>query len=174
MRQSPFGGPVVAFVLSLIALAGACTQNEPEIEETSVGVSGRDAEAVEAQLAQRISDYLEVLTAHRDADVAGEYYTEDARLVGPGMDMDRPTLVEGMRGTFEAGVEVQVNRRTLEVFVHGDAAYEIAQAEDVFLSPDGETADTFRNNMFIRWERGEDGEWRFDRVLLSPIDAPGQ
>jgi ketosteroid isomerase-like protein len=144
------------------------------MEEDSVGTSGGDAEAVEAQLAQRISDYLEVLTVHRDADVAREYYTEDAKLVGPGMDMDRPSLVEGMRGTFEAGVQVQVDRRTIEVFVHGDVAYEIAQAEDVFLSPDGATADTLRNNMFIRWERGEDGEWRFDRALLNPINAAGQ
>jgi uncharacterized protein (TIGR02246 family) len=120
-------------------------------------------------LAQRISDYLEVLTVDRDADAAREYYTEDARLLGPGMDMDRPGLVENMRATFESGIKVQVDRRTIEVFVHGDVAYEIAQAEDVFLSPDGATADTLRNNMFIRWRRGEDGEWRFDRALLSPI-----
>jgi ketosteroid isomerase-like protein len=139
-----------------------------------VGTSGNNAEAIEAELAQRISDYVEVLTVHRDADLAGDYYTEDARLVGPGMDLDRLTLVEGIRETFEAGIQVQVNRRTLEVFVHGDVAYEIAQAEDVFLRPDGATADTSRNNMFIRWQRGEDGEWRFHRALLSPIDAAGQ
>ena len=147
---------------------------EPETEEIPVGISGSNADAVKAEIAQRISDYLEVLTVHRDADAAREYYTEDARLVGPGMAMDRPSLVEGMRGTFEAGIQVQVNRRTLEVFVHGDVAYEIAQAEDVFLTPDGETADTLRNNMFIRWKRGEDGEWRFHRALLSPIDPPAQ
>ena len=136
--------------------------------------SGSSAEAVEAELAQRISDYLEVLTVHRDADLARDYYTEDARLVGPGMDLDRQSLVEGMKGTFGAGIQVQVNRRTLEVFVHGDVAYEIAQAEDVFLSPDGTTANRLRNNMFIRWKRGEDGEWRFHRALLSPIDAIDQ
>ena len=174
MRRVSLGRLAVAFALSLVAVTSACTPNQPDVEEVPPGVSRGDAEAVEAQLSQRISDYLEVLTVHRDANVAGEYYTGDARLVGPGMDMDRPTLVESMRSTFEAGIQVQVNRRTLEVFVHGDFAYEIAQAEDVFLSPDGATADTIRNNMFIRWERGEDGEWRFDRALLSPIDAVGQ
>ena len=51
--------------------------------------------------------------------------------------------------------------------MHGDAAYEIAQAEDTFLSPDG-SSNTTRNNMFIRWERGADNNWRFARVLLSP------
>ena len=39
----------------------------------------------------------DVLGVHRDADLAGEGYTEDARLVGPGVNVDRPTLVEGMR-----------------------------------------------------------------------------
>ena len=144
------------------------------MEEIPVETSGSSTGTVEAELARRISDYIEILTVHRDADLARDYYTEDARLVGPGMDLDRQSLVEGMRGTFEAGIQVQVNRRTLEVFVHDDVAYEVAQAEDVFLSPDGATADTLRNNMFIRWKRGEDGEWRFHRALLSPIDAVGQ
>jgi ketosteroid isomerase-like protein len=148
--------------------------------KTSVGAEGfaesrgAHAEAAKAEIAQRISDYLEVLTVFRDADMAGEFYTEDARLLGPGMDADRPSVVEGMKDTFGSGIQIQVNRRTLEIFYHGDVAYEIARAEDVFRSPDGATADTLRNNMFIRWERGEDGEWRFDRALLSPVDPSGQ
>ena len=174
MRRFSLGWPLLAFVLCLVGVTSACTPNQPDVEEVPTGVSGGDTEAIASQLSQRISDYIDVLTVHRDADMAGEYYTGDARLVGPGMDMDLPTLVESLRSTFEAGIQVQVNRRTLEVFVHGDFAYEIAQAEDVFLSQDGATADTLRNNMFIRWERGEDGEWRFDRALLSPIDAVGQ
>ncbi|MGD2122967.1 MAG: nuclear transport factor 2 family protein [Gemmatimonadota bacterium] len=155
-------------------------------QKTSVGgggspqAGGAHAEAAKAEIAQRISDYLEVLTAAhdadgaRDAEIAGGYYTEDARVLGPGMDSDRPSLIETMRSTFESGVQVQVNRQTLEIFYHGDVAYEIARTEDVFLSPDGATADTLYNNMFIRWERGEDGKWRFDRALLSPVGSSGQ
>ena len=91
----------------------------------------------EAAIAERASSYLEQLTEERGAEAARDYYTEDARLLGPGMDLDRSGVIEGMRAVFEAGNEVQVNRRTLELFVHGDAAYEIAQAEDTFLSPQG-------------------------------------
>jgi len=160
--------------LSFTALIGACTPDASEEEGGSGELRAGDAEAVEEEIAQRISDYLEVLRVARDADVAGEYYTEDARLLGPGMDSDRRSLVEGMRSTFDSGVQVQVNRQTIEVFSHGDVAYEIAVAEDVFQNPDGTTADTLHNNMFIRWERGGDGKWRFDRVLLSPVDSPDQ
>ena len=123
--------------------------------------------AAQAAITERISSYLEVLTVVRDAEVARDYYTEDARLLGPGMDLDQSGVVEGIRAVFEAGIEVQFDRRTLEFFVHGDAAYEIAQANDTFLSPDG-SSNTMRNNLFIRWERGVDDEWRFARVLLSP------
>lgn len=127
----------------------------------------------EAAIAERVSSYLRVLTVERDADAAKDYYTEDARLLGPGMDLNRSGVVEGIRAAFGAGMEVQVNRRTLEIYVHGDTAYEIAQAEDTILGPDG-SSDTMRNNMFIRWEKGTDDQWRFARVLLSPQGSTDQ
>ena len=129
----------------------------------SIDATGRQA----AEIADRIASYIDVLTVTRDADLAGAYYTEDAMLLGPGMNVDHAGVVEGVRAAFDAGITVEVKRETLELFVHGDTAYELAQAEDTFLNPDG-TSNTLRNNMFIRWERGSDGAWRFARVLLSP------
>lgn len=124
-----------------------------------------------AEITERIAEYLEHLTVTRDADAAADYFTDDVRFLGPGTDLDRAAILDGIRGAFDADVKVQVRRRTLELFVHGGSAYEIAQAEDTFLNPDG-TSNTIRNNMFIRWERGDDARWRFARVLLSPQDAP--
>ena len=124
-----------------------------------------------AEIAKTISSYIECLTLQRDARAAGDYYTADARMLGPGMDLDRAALIEGMRAAFDSYPEVRVNRQTLELFVHGDTAYEIARADDTFVSRDGTSA-TIRNNLFIRWERGEDGAWRFARVLLSPQQSP--
>lgn len=124
-----------------------------------------------AEITERITGYLRHLTVTRDADAAADYFTADARMLGPSTDLDRAAILDGIRGAFDAGVEVQVSRRTLELFVHGDSAYEIAQTEDTFLHADG-TSNSLRNNMFIRWERGDDARWRFARVLLSPQDAP--
>ena len=126
--------------------------------------------AAMAAIAERTSSYVEQLTSSRDAEAARDYYTEDARLLGPGIDLDRSAVIDGIRAAFEAGIEVLVSRRTLELFVHDDAAYEIAQAEDTLVNPDG-TSETMRHNMFIRWERGDDARWRFARVLLSPQGA---
>ena len=120
---------------------------------------------VPAEIAKRISSYIECLTVQRDAQGAGDYYTADARLLGPDLDLDRAAMIEGMHAAFASYPEVKVNRRTLEFFVHGDTAYEIARADDTFVSPDG-TSETMRNNLFIRWKRGEDGAWRFARLVL--------
>lgn len=120
-----------------------------------------------AAIEERINSYLDQLTTTRDLEAAADLYTEGARLLGPDTDMDRSAVVEALRSVFEGGVEVKVNRQTVELFVHGDVAYEIAKAEDTLVNPDG-SSNTLRNNLFIRWERGSDGEWRFARVLLSP------
>ncbi len=127
---------------------------------------GADQNAAEA-IGQSIDGYLEQLTGKRNLEAAADFYTQDARLIGPGTDMGRADVVETLRSVFEGDIQVQVNRRTLELFVHGDAAYEVAQAEDTLVNPDG-SSQTLRNNLFIRWDKGVDGRWRFARVLLSP------
>lgn len=123
-----------------------------------------------AEIEERIGSYLEQLTLARDAEAARDFYTQDARLLGPGTDLDRAGVLDAIRSAFEAGMELRAERRTLELWVHGDAAYEIARADDTFLSPDGPSK-TIRNNLFIRWQKGDDGRWRFARVLLSPRES---
>lgn len=155
-------------VMSITVLISACGSQElsPTDDARADGIEVLADPA--AAIADRVSGYIEDLTVHRDAELARDYYTEDARLLGPGIDLNRESLVAGIRAVFDAGTQVQVNRSTLELFVHGDSAYEIARAEDIFVSPDSTTADTTRNNLFIRWKRGADGKWRFDRVVLGP------
>ena len=122
---------------------------------------------MDAAIADRISGYLSVLTVERDADAVAEYYTDDARLLGPGMDLDKAGVVDGLRSLFGAGMRLEIDRRTIELFVHGDAAYELAQAEDTILRPDG-SSETLQQRMSIRRKKGPDNQWRFARILLSP------
>ncbi len=130
--------------------------------------SDSDSAKTAKEISKRIFDYLDALK-RQDVQAAGEYWTEDSRLIGPGIDLDRSHLLEGLRSAFAAGIQVNVLKRsTIEFFIHGDVAYEIAQAEEVLLNPGTTSSDTIRNNLFIRWEKGSDGNWRFDRVLLGP------
>ena len=122
-------------------------------------------------ISKRIFGYLDALK-RQDVQAAGEYWTEDSRLIGPGIDLDKSHLLEGLSSTFAAGVQFNVVKRpTIELFVHGDVAYEIAQAEEVLFNPRTTSSDTMRNNLFIRWEKGSDGNWRFARVVLGSQTA---
>lgn len=132
-----------------------------------VEAAGPAQSAAAVAIAERIDSYLEELAVKRDVEAAGDFYTIGTKVLGPDIDLDRAGVIDAIRSVLDAGVEVKFNRRTLELFVHEDAAYEIAQADDTFLNPDG-TSNTMRNNLFIRWEKGSDGKWRFARVLLSP------
>jgi ketosteroid isomerase-like protein len=120
-----------------------------------------------------VSGYLAAIEG-ADVAAAGDYWAEDARLIAPGVSLDRASLLDGVRSIFGAGTRVRVQRRTVELFVHDNAAYEIAQAEEVFATPGSARPDTTRNNMFVRWEKGADGLWRFSRAVVGPQGAGAQ
>jgi ketosteroid isomerase-like protein len=165
-------GAIITFtaVGSLLTACGTETSDPPE------GGPGVEAEtdAATGEIAERVAEYLAAIEG-ADVAKAGDYWAENARLIGPGIDLNRQNVLEGMQSVFDAGTRVDVlGRKTVELFVHGKFAYEIAQAEEAFLASGGMPADTMRNNMFVRWERGPDDKWRFSRVVLGPQSAPVQ
>lgn len=123
-----------------------------------------------AEIAARIAAYLDALE-RADLNEARQYWTKEATLLVPGAYMERDEVLQGMAAAFERGRVDVMDRSTLDLFVHGDAAYEIARVEEVFI-PDAGAADTMRNNLFVRWAKGPDGEWRFDRAVIGPQEVP--
>lgn len=170
MRESTSAKTAMAITVASVAGLAACPSGDA-LPDEDPGAGQRQAGAA-AQISERTSGYLETLE-RGDVEGAGDYWTEDATLLGPGIELDRANILAGMRSVVDADTRVDVlDRRSIEMFVHGDAAYELARAEEVFVGPGAPSADTARNNMFVRWERGSDGAWRFDRVLLSPREEP--
>lgn len=135
------------------------TDREPAAAQTS-----SDTRAIK----DAIAAYLAALE-RGDAATASEYWDPDSRTLGPGMDLDHTSSLAFIRSTFAAGTRVDILvRRTIELDVYGEFAYEIAQAEEVFIPGGQAKPDTLRNNIFVRWKRGGDGKWRFNRVLVGP------
>jgi ketosteroid isomerase-like protein len=162
--------PRAAAAIGAVALLCACDRKDVEPSEGRGVVQA--GEVSSRDIAQRVSGYLAAIQT-ADVAAAGEYWAEDARLTGPGMDLSRQAVLDGMTSTFRAGTRVRVvERKSLELFAHGNAAYEVAEAVEVFVTPSSTAGDTTRNNMFIRWVRGSDGKWRFSRVLISPKTVP--
>jgi ketosteroid isomerase-like protein len=156
-----------ATIAMLVSALAACEQSARRSEGGSVAV---DANAAAIQVRDAASAYVSALE-RGDSATAIAYWDPESRVLGPGMDLDGARTVEFMRSVFASGTRIDVlDRRTLELEVYGDLAFELAQAEEAFLPRDGRP-DTVRNNLFVRWKRGADGKWRFNRVLVGPQAA---
>lgn len=164
-------------ILPFVVVPGiiACEPAEPaqEMAEPAAGMTTADATAVRAELEGR-------LEAYERAALAGEIpgmlalWTDDAQLLEPGMNMtgsDLPGFYEELFTSGGATVSA-IDIRTSEVFVHGDVAYSIGDYDEtVSMGPDAEPM-TIHNNYFARWERGADGAWKIDRLVVGAVDAP--
>ena len=160
---------IAAMSLLLSSVTGCGTQ--PRSTRADSGVPQMQTSGASSEIAETIEAYLAALE-RGDAAAAADYWDTNVSLLGPGLDLDYKRTVEGIRATFEAGTRVDIlSRQTVELFVHGDAAYEIARAEEVFIRRGAPRPDTVRNNIFVRWKKGGDGKWRFHRVLLGPQAA---
>ncbi len=129
-----------------------------------------DEAAVRQELTDRMAAYGNLLVAG-DLDAAMAYMTDDARLLEPGIDVSGAAVGEYVRDFFSTGASISMfEPRAYDYFVHGDVAYEIGEYDET-LVVSGEPQ-TVENYYFIRWEKGADGQWRFDRIVIGPRAAP--
>ncbi len=146
---------VSAFAFLLVGMACA-----PAVDEA----------AVRQELTDRMAAYGNLLVAG-DLDAAMAYMTDDARLLEPGIDLSGAAIGEYLREFFSTGATVSFfETETYDYFIHGDVAYEIGEYDETVEA--GGEQQVVENYYFIRWEKGADGEWRFDRIVTGPRAAP--
>jgi ketosteroid isomerase-like protein len=154
-------------VLALFGFFTACqTSGEPD----PAADPGADAEVAQ-QLAERLDAYEQALLTGQAAPVKS-FWTDDARVLVPGADLIGSELASFIDDFFAAGGVIRsVEFRTADIFVHGDAAYELGQYEETgqvgIQEPEHVSA-----NYFLRWERQPDGSWKIDRFVSGPTAAP--
>ncbi len=146
--------------LAVGLLIGACAP----AEEPAV-----DTEAIRQELTDRMAAYKEAVLSS-DVDGSIEFWTPDARILEPGMDLSGNEVGEFMREFFGTSRVLSFDIEAYDQFVHGDVAYEVGEYDET-IEVEGEQQ-TIQNYYFIRWERGTDGAWRFDRVVAGPREAP--
>lgn len=154
------------FVLLLVS---AC-QAPPPAEMTDAERAQIEAEAKQA-IVGRFAGFRDALL-NGDAEGWVSFWTPDARLLEPGMDMTGDDLFDFIREFFGSGGEVfAFETESYEIFVHGDVAYQIGQYDESFQFPGTEAVEV-HNHFFMKWDRQPDGEWKIDRFLAGPRDAP--
>ena len=160
---------VVAAIVAVVALLFVATvpTAPPEMTEAELA-------QIEAEATQAIADQWDGFkNAIMNQDVEGwqSLWTSDPRVLEPGMDLSGSDLFAAGREFFESGGEVVAfDLESLEIFVHGDAAYQIAQYVEFFQAPDQEPVEVHAN-LFARWARQPDGVWKIDRFLAGPRNA---
>ena len=153
--------------VTVLLLMTAC-QAPPEMTDA-------EQAQIEAQAKQAIADQWAGFTdAVLDHDYQGwaAYWTPDARVLQPGMDLGGTALFDFVRDFFDSGVQIlTLDVQSFETFVHGDVAYQIGQLDETLQMPGGDSAEA-HDYIFTRWERQSDGVWRISRFLGGPRDAP--
>lgn len=131
-----------------------------------------EGEAVRQELLQRIEEYERALLDGDPAVVKG-FWTEDARVFLPGLSLEGDGLAALVDEFYAGGGQVlSVDLQPREVFIHGEAAYEVGRLEETARFG-GHEPQTVRENYFLRWQRDADGSWRIHRFFAVPVDAHG-
>lgn len=154
--------------VALVVLAGAFLIAPAD---SALAVQEQTDAQVLAAITERLDAYGDIV-ASRDLEGWWSYWTPDARVMEPGMDLAGQDFYNMGKDFFESGGEVfSAEWKTEELFVHGDIAYQIGEIHEAFQYPGQEPAEV-HNHIFVRWERQADGVWKIGRFLASPIDAP--
>jgi len=100
------------------------------------------------------------------------FWTPDARVMEPGMDVKGSALFDAGTEFFESGGKVYTfEMESFEIFVHGDVAYQIGQYDESFHLGTGEAVEV-HNFVTVRWVKEGDGMWRMSRFVAGPRKAP--
>jgi ketosteroid isomerase-like protein len=140
----------------------------PPAEMTEAEMAQAEAEAAQA-ISDRWAEYRDALMSG-DVDEIMSYWTSDAHLYEPGMNLTAADLSDWLQAAFETTSVVDLEVRRLDIFVHGDVAYEITEADEP-LQVEGQGLVPREVYGFFRWEK-EDGVWKMDRLVVGPRDAP--
>jgi uncharacterized protein (TIGR02246 family) len=124
---------------------------------------------VERAIADQWAGFRQAVLAG-DYDGWASYWTPDVRILEPSVDLTGNEFFNWVREFFETGTEWHTfNVESLEVFVHGDAAYQIAQLDETATLGTGEPLES-HVNLFARW-LNVGGTWRIDRYVAGPREA---
>ena len=111
---------------------------------------------------------------HRgDAAAAADFYTEDAKILPPNMEMvsGKEAIQEFWKTAMSMGVR-RINLETVELGYDGDLAYERG-VSTVTIQPEGGQERTERGKYLVVLKRQADGSWKL-AVDIWNSDLPPQ
>jgi uncharacterized protein (TIGR02246 family) len=161
---------ILAALVCLGALFWFYTAPRAPADMTEAEIAQYEAEVTQA-IAEVWADFPTVMLS-ADAEGFLSLWTQDMRILEPGMDLARAGFEGFIHEFWDGGGAVTAfEAEPFEVFVHGDVAYQIGQYRETVQFPDAEPEEA-HNNFFARWKKQPDGTWKIDRFVAGPVDAP--
>ena len=118
--------------LAVLILFAACQPAAPP------EMTDADRAEVEQAIADRWAAFENAVMS-RDVEEYLPFWTQDARILEPGMNMGGSELQDFFTEFWGSGGEVfSFDLESYEIFVHGDVAYQIGQYDESFQFPDAE------------------------------------
>jgi ketosteroid isomerase-like protein len=161
-------GIVVLLAIGVIYFGTPSPTLPPEMTEAEIAHSESEAkQAIEG----RWDEYIDAVI-RADIEELMSFWTQDMRILGPGLDLDWTGYETHLDEIHGAGVQyLTYVVKPFDIFVHGDVAYWIGQMDQSFQPPGGSPQEV-HGYLSVRWERPPGGEWIIDRVVWGPRDAP--
>ena len=129
-----------------------------------------NAATVQAQVEAAIDAYGRALVTG-DIDATLDRLTPEVHMLTPNRNLKGKAAHEEFRRMLSGAKVVGFEMRSIEFFVHGDdVAYTVSEYDEV-VEIDGTTLND-RGYIFLRWTKGPDGKWRYDRFVASPRELP--
>ncbi|MCH7562421.1 MAG: DUF4440 domain-containing protein [Gemmatimonadetes bacterium] len=155
--------PLRSTTLLLALLLGGCAADE------ATPPAEMDTAAAEADITAALESYGQAALAG-DLDAALEWLTDDVHLMEPGIMLSGAGVRELFTELFSTSKFISFETQRHGLFIHEGAAYEVGIYDEV-LETDGEE-EVIAGIFFLRWELGDDGQWRMDQIVAGPRDAP--
>ena len=126
--------------------------------------------AVQAQIEAAIEAYGRAIVSG-DIDATLDRLTPDVHILTPNRNLKGAAAHEQFRKMLSGAKVVGFEMRSIEFFVHGDdVAYTISEYDEV-VEIEGTTLND-QGYIFLRWTKGADDKWRYDRFVASPRELP--
>ena len=152
--------PLRSTTLLLALLLGGCAADE---------VAEMDTAAAEADITAAMESFRQAALAG-DLDAILESLTDDIHMMEPGVMLSGPGVRELFTEILSTSDFISFDTQRHGLFIHEGAAYEVGIYDEV-LETDGEE-EVVAGIFFLRWELGDDGQWRIDQVVAGPRDEP--
>ena len=125
---------------------------------------------VQAQIEAAIEAYGQAIVSG-DIDATLDRLTPEVHILTPNRNLKGKAAHEQFRKMLSGARVVGFDMRSTEFFVHGDdVAYTISEYDEV-VEMEGTTLND-QGYIFLRWTKGADGKWRYDRFVASPRELP--